>query len=205
MKSTKDQNTESQILDAAKNVFQRKGMSGTRMQEIADEANINKALLHYYFRNKQRLFEAVFKQAFKKFVPHLNEIFNSELTVFEKIKVFVDSYISFVQLNPYIPTFLIQEINNNPEFAKSFFTDQIPPDISNFEKQINQEINQGILKPITAKQLLLNLFSLTAFPFVANGLVKGILNIDEKTHSMMMEERKTLIPELIINSIKNNE
>ena len=205
MKSTKDQNTESQILDAAKNVFQRKGMSGTRMQEIADEANINKALLHYYFRNKQRLFEAVFKQAFKKFVPHLNEIFNSELTVFEKIKVFVDSYISFVQLNPYIPTFLIQEINNNPEFAKSFFTDQIPPDISNFEKQINQEINQGILKPITPKQLLLNLFSLTAFPFVANGLVKGILNIDEKTHSMMMEERKTLIPDLIINSIKNNE
>lgn len=198
----KDSTTEQNILEAAINVFQKKGMAGTRMQEIADEANINKAMLHYYFRSKQRLFEAVFMQAFLKFAPQINDIFSSDATVFEKVRSFVDSYISFVQENPYIPSFLIQEINNNPEFAQSFFNTHGVPDPGPFEKQIAQEIERGILKPIDPKQMILNLFSLTAFSFAANGLVKGLLNIDEGNFKMMMEERKKLIPELIINSIK---
>ena len=74
MVKAKDENTESQILNAAKNVFQRKGMDGSRMQEIADEAGINKAMLHYYYRSKQMLFEAVFKGAFSLLAPQLNKI-----------------------------------------------------------------------------------------------------------------------------------
>lgn len=198
----KDLSTEQKILEAAINVFQKKGMAGTRMQEIADEAQINKAMLHYYFRSKQLLFEAVFMQAFRKLAPHINEIFNSDATVFEKVKSFVNEYISFVMENPYVPSFLIQEINNNPEFAQSFFNAHGVPDPGNFEKQIARETQQGILKPINPKQLLLNLFSLTAFSFAANGLVKGLLNIDEETFNKMMEERKDLIPELIIDSIR---
>jgi AcrR family transcriptional regulator len=198
----KDSNTEQNILNAAISVFQKKGMAGARMQEIADEANINKAMLHYYYRNKQLLFEAVFMQAFQKFAPHINSIFNSERTVFEKIEDFTDSYISFVIENPYLPTFLIQEININPEFATTFFRAHTTPDPELFEKQIAYEVEKGILKPIDPKQLLLNLFSLCAFPFVGGGLVKGILKIDKVSFNAMMEERKKLIPELIINSIK---
>ncbi len=197
-----DPSTEQKILEAAISIFQKKGMAGTRMQEIADEAKINKAMLHYYFRSKQRLFEAVFMQAFQQLAPHVNEIFNADATVFEKVESFVDKYISFVLVNPYIPSFLIQEINNNPKFAQTFFSAHGVPDPSQFEQQIAEEIQQGILKPIDPKQFLLNLFSLTAFSFAANGLVKGLLNIDNETFMMMMEERKKLIPELIINSIK---
>lgn len=198
----KNSSAEQNILNAAISVFHKKGMAGARMQEIADEANINKAMLHYYFRNKQQLFEAVFMQAFQKFAPHLNGIFNSEAPVFEKIESFVESYISFVMKNPYLPTFLIQEININPDFANSFFNAQSAPDPSFFEKQIADEIEKGILKPIDPKQLLLNLFSLCAFPFVGSGLVKGILQLDKESFGIMMEERKKLIPELVINSIK---
>ncbi|MGB5665838.1 MAG: TetR/AcrR family transcriptional regulator [Maribacter sp.] len=196
------ESTEEKILKAAITIFQKKGMAGARMQEIADEANINKAMLHYYYRSKQKLFEAVFMKAFQKLAPHINAIFNSDATVFEKVISFVDRYISFVIDNPYVPTFLIQEINNNPEFAKSFFSAHGVPDPGPFEKQIVQEIEKGILKPIDPKQLILNLFSLTAFSFAANGLIKGLLNIDEGTFKLMMEERKRLIPEHIINSIK---
>ncbi|MEY8020895.1 TetR/AcrR family transcriptional regulator [Muriicola sp. SD30] len=199
----KDSTTEQKILEAAINIFQKKGMAGARMQEIADEARINKAMLHYYFRSKQRLFEAVFMQTFLKFAPQINEIFSSDATVFEKVRSFVDRYISFVQENPYIPSFLIQEINNNPEFAHNFFNTHGVPDPSPFEKQITEEIEKGVLKTIDPKQMILNLFSLTAFSFAANGLVKGLLNIDEENFKMMMEERKKLIPELIISSIKN--
>jgi len=198
----KDSSTEQNILDAAISIFQKKGMAGARMQEIADKAKINKAMLHYYFRNKQKLFEAVFMQAFQQFAPHVNGIFNSEDSVFEKIEGFAESYISFVIENPYLPTFLIQEININPEFATSFFNAHSAPDPALFEKQIAEEIEKGILRPVDPKQLLLNLFSLCAFPFVGSGLVKGILKLDNNAFNAMMEERKTLIPKLVINSIK---
>ncbi len=198
----KDSSAEQNILKAAISVFQKKGMAGARMQEIADEANINKAMLHYYFRNKQQLFEAVFLQAFQKFAPQMNGIFNSEASVFEKIKSFAESYISFVSENPYLPTFLIQEININPDFADSFFNAHSAPNPSLFEKQIAEEIKKGILRPTDPKQLLLNLFSLCAFPFVGSGLVKGVLKLDKDSFNTLMEKRKKLIPELIINSIK---
>lgn len=198
----KDQNTEQKILSAAVSIFQKKGMAGARMQEIADEAQINKAMLHYYFKSKHKLFEAVFQQAFHQFAPHINNILNSEAPVMEKLERFVDGYITFVQKNPYIPSFLIQEINNNPEFANSFFEVQAGPDPAGFIQQIEREIELGLLKPMDPKQFLLNLFSLTAFSFAATGLVKGLLDIDEITFNKMMEERKKLIPQLLIESIK---
>jgi len=194
--------TEIAILNAAKAVFYKKGLAAARMQEIADEANINKAMLHYYYRNKQQLFEAVFLQAFGELAPLLNTILNSDKSVFDKIEDFVEGYISYVAENPYLPTFIIQEMNINPQFGHSFFSDHITPDTAAFEAQIAKEIKRGIIKPIDPKQLLLNLISLTAFPFVGRGLVKGILNLDETAFQIQMEIRKKQIPDMIINSIK---
>lgn len=198
----KDSSTEENILHAANSVFQKRGLAGARMQEIADEAQINKAMLHYYYRSKQKLFEAVFIQAFKKLIPHVNGIFNSDATVFEKIRRFADSYITFVMENPYLPTFLIQEINNNPDFAKIFFQTNNAPDTSAFEQQILEEVKNGVLKEIDPKHLMMNLISLSVFPFVGRGLIKEILKLDGDSFMAMMEERKTLVPELIINAIK---
>ena len=138
--------TEENILKAATSIFHKKGMAATRMQEIADEANINKAMLHYYFRNKQQLFEAVFMQAFQKFAPQMNGIFNSEVSVFEKISGFAESYISFVIENPYLPAFLIQEININQDFAESFFNAHSAPNPALFENQIAKEVEKGYPK-----------------------------------------------------------
>ncbi|MBP8792594.1 MAG: helix-turn-helix transcriptional regulator, partial [Lutibacter sp.] len=100
MKTEKDNTTESTILNAAKSIFQRKGMDGARMQEIADEAGINKALLHYYYRSKQLLFEAVFKSAFSMLAPQLNKVLNSDDSLNDKIKGFTKNYISFTIKHP---------------------------------------------------------------------------------------------------------
>lgn len=194
--------TEEKIFIAARNVFHKKGFSGARMQEIADEAGINKAMLHYCFKNKELLFQAVFKNAFGQLAPQINEIFNSNESVFEKIKKFTNSYISFVIQNPYLPAFVIQEMNNNPEFVISFLKDENKPNPSQFVLQIEKEIKSGIIKPINPKQLLLDVFSMTAFPFVAQTLVKGILEISDSEFNLMMEERKATIAEQIINTIK---
>jgi len=172
------------------------------MQEIADEAGINKAMLHYCFKNKQLLFEAVFMNAFGQLAPQINEIFNSQDTVFDKIKKFTHSYISFVIQNPYLPQFVIQEMNNNPEFVMSFLNNKNRPNPTVLISQIEKEIADGIIKPVNPKQLLLDIFSMTVFPFAAQMMVKGMIQISDSEFNQLMEERKTSIAEQIINSIK---
>ena len=197
-----DSSTEQNILKAAISVFHRKGMAGARMQEIADEANINKAMLHYYYRNKQQLFEAVFMQAFGQLAPQLNLIFASDDDVFEKIRKFTSSYIDFILDNRYLPSFIVQELNNNPEFVMRFISHTDKPDPKPFLKQIQSEIAAGRITNINPKQLLLNLLSLSVFPFVAESMVKVVMEVSNTEFVQLMEERKTLISEQIINSIK---
>ncbi|MGB5436811.1 MAG: TetR/AcrR family transcriptional regulator [Maribacter sp.] len=197
------QNTEQLILNAAISIFQKKGMAGTRMQEIADEANINKAMLHYYYRNKQQLFEAVFMQAFQKLAPQLNLIFASEMGVNEKIRKFTASYIDFILENPYLPGFIVQELNYNPEFVLKFMSHKGKPDPTSFLTQIEEEIKAGNIKKMPPKQLLLNLLSLTIFPFVGEMMLKVLMDISDSEFQNMMEERKTLIAEHFINSISS--
>lgn len=198
----KDLNTEHSILAAAVTIFQKKGMAGARMQEIADEANINKAMLHYYFRSKQQLFEAVFMKAFSQLAPQLNLIFASEDGLFNKIRKFASSYIDFILENPYLPAFIVQELNNNPEFVTRFMAQKGKPDPEPFLKQIEREIKAGNIKKTNPKQLLLNLLSLSVFPFVGQVMIKVIMDVSDKEFLQLMEERKTLVSELIINSIK---
>ncbi len=194
--------TEEKIFNAARIVFQKKGFAGARMQEIADEAGINKAMLHYCFKSKELLFKAIFMNAFGQLAPQINEIFNSQDTVFDKITKFTHSYISFVILNPYLPQFVIQEMNNNPEFVMAFLKNENRPNPTVLIAQIEKEIADGIIKPINPKQLLLDVFSMTVFPFAAKMMVKGMIQISDAEFNLMMEERKTSIAEQIINSIK---
>lgn len=194
--------TEEKIFNAARIVFQKKGFAGARMQEIADQAGINKAMLHYCFKNKQLLFKAVFMNAFGQLAPQINAIFNSDETVFDKIRKFTYSYISFVIDNPYLPQFVIQEMNNNPEFVMSFLNHENRPNPTLLIAQIEKEIAAGIIKPINPKQLLLDIFSMTVFPFAAQMMVKGTLQISDSEFNQLMEERKISIAEQIINSIK---
>ena len=203
MKKTKDENTEVQILDAAKNVFQSKGMDGARMQEIADKAGINKAMLHYYYRNKQLLFEAVFNNAFSLLAPQLNTILNDDSSIEKKIRNFTANYISFMDKHPYLPAFVIQELNRNPEFILKMKNNLGFPNIEKFKIQVNQEVKDGILKPISAEQLFMNVMALNVFPFVAKPLLMAFTNTDDDAYNGLIEKRKTEVADFIINSIKN--
>lgn len=202
MSKTKNTDTEKQILEAAKRIFQTKGMDGARMQEIANEAKINKAMLHYYYRSKQLLFEAVFKTAFSLLAPQINKILNDDSSVEDKIRNFTSSYISFVIKHPYLPNFVIQELNKNPEFLNKLKERKNFPDISKFKQQVDDEVKAGILIPISGEQLFVNIISLNIFPFIAKNLVKGLIGKDETSFENLMNERKTLVAEFIIQSIK---
>jgi AcrR family transcriptional regulator len=201
-RTKKNKDTEGEILIAAKSVFQKKGMDGARMQEIADEAGINKAMLHYYYRSKQLLFEAVFSNAFSLLAPQLNKVLNDDSSIEEKVKNFTNNYISFISKHPYLPNFIIQELNRNPKFFEKIQQTAAFPTLEKFKSQVAAEVEEGILKPIDGEQLFINIISLNIFPFVATPLIKGFLKIDDKGFKQLMEKRKTAVSEFIINSIK---
>ncbi|PLX24056.1 MAG: TetR/AcrR family transcriptional regulator [Marinilabiliales bacterium] len=202
-----EMNTEQKILDAAKEVFQQKGMTGARMQEIADKAGINKALLHYYYRTKDKLFEKVFELAFSLFIPKVKEMMISDKPVFEKIEFFVENYLNLLQKHPYIPGFVISELNRNPEILVKIIGKNIQLKENNLleklERQISEEVVKGIIKPISAENLLTNVISLCLFPIVAKPILRGVLfENDEKMYEAFLEQRRDFVKEYIINSIK---
>ncbi|HLV40554.1 TetR/AcrR family transcriptional regulator [Xanthomarina sp.] len=204
MAKTKDNTTEEQILDAAKNVFQSKGMDGARMQEIADVAGINKAMLHYYYKSKQLLFEAVFKNAFSLLAPQLNRVLNDDSSIEDKVKSFTSNYISFIIKHPYLPNFIIQELNRNPDFIIKIQENSTLLNIEKFKAQVELEVSLGILKPTKGDQLFINILALNIFPFVAKPLIKAFTKQDDKGFKQLMEQRKTEVSDFIIQAIKQH-
>jgi len=203
---SKDNKTEQRILDAAKIVFYRKGLSGARMHEIADAAGINKAMLNYYFRSKDKLFEAVFRDGVQKIFPVIRTIISSDLPLFEKIETFADTYISVLTQNPYLPGFILNEVNNNPErLMEVFLGNVMEMDVyKKFSLQVETAVKEGIIKPTDPKQLIVNLMSMCIFPFAAKPVIKVLINLDEENYSSFLEKRKKEIPLFIINAIKVN-
>ena len=203
VKEKKDTTTEQRILSAAKKVFIHKGMAGARMQDIADEAGINKALVHYYFRNKDKLFDVIFTEAALKLFPRINIIFDSDANLFEKIRRFVEEYITVMSENPYLPMFVLNEINKDPETFLSHMKQKFGfPRPEKFLQQIEKEIKKGTIKKISPLQLLLNLLSLCIFPFMVKPMFQLHIGVSEAQFKALMEQRKKELPEFIIDSIK---
>lgn len=203
MAKVKDENTEELILDAAKYIFQSKGMDGARMQEIADKAGINKAMLHYYYRSKQLLFEAVFKNAFSLLAPQLNTILNDDSCIEDKIKNFTVDYTTFMMKHPYLPNFIIHELNRNEDFILKLKENTGFPTLEKFKEKVTDEIKQGKIIPIDADQLFVNIIALNIFPFLGKPLIKAFTNKDDKSYKVFVEKRKTEVSNFIINAIKN--
>ena len=202
VKVNKDSSAREKILVAAKKVFLVKGMAGARMQDIANEAGINKALLHYYFRNKEQLFKVIFKEASDKLFPKINSIFESDSSLFEKIEHFTREYITVMLENPYLPLFVLNEINADPHYFIRKIWGKNKPRPEKFLQQIEKEVKKGTIKKISPDQLLMNLISLTIFPFVSKPMFQANLGLDEVQFRNIMERRKKEIPKFIIDSIR---
>ena len=199
---TKNISAEEKILTAARRIFENKGMSGARMQEIADEAKINKSLLHYYYRSKQKLFEAVFKSAFNTLSPQINTILSSDQSICEKITDFTYNYTTFMVKHPYLPNFILQELNRNPEFVTELISSKNLPGMKKFKNQIKEAVEKRKIKNIAAEQLFINILALNIFPFVSAPLLKWFLEVSDKEFKDILEKRKTEVADFIIQSIK---
>jgi AcrR family transcriptional regulator len=194
--------TEKDILEAAKRVFQIKGMYGARMQEIADEAGINKAMLHYYFRSKDKLFDAVFQDAAKNFFSKIRELLNVDKPLLEKIEYFVENYVELLLQNSFIPAFIITEVHQNPDRIKNVFLESGVNTEMIFINDIKSAISLGIFHPVDPKQLIINIIGLCVFPVAAKPIIKTMLNFNDEEYLNFLEVRKKEVSKFIINAIK---
>jgi TetR/AcrR family transcriptional regulator len=202
VKKAERDSTEVRIILAARKVFLKEGMAGARMQHIADEAGINKAMLHYYFRSKEKLFEKIFAELSLHFFPKLVMIFESPQSLFTKIERFASEYIDQMKQMPYLPIFVLNEVNRQPEtFIRRMMGNRRPP-VQEFLKSVELEIKKGSIKRIDPAQLLLNIISLCVFPFAARPMFQALASVNNKNFNQMLEQRKKEVPEFIINAIK---
>jgi TetR/AcrR family transcriptional regulator len=200
--SKDDKSAEQKILDAAKQVFMESGLDGARMQDIADKACINKALLHYYFRSKDKLFDRIFIEEAQKFMPKVTEIMLSEMTLFEKIEKFMGEYIDTLSQNPLLANFIVNEIHRNPkEMMTKIWGNQRPP-IDKVEEHVAKLVKKGEIKPIKGYELMINMVSLCIFPFLAKPMVQWVTKTNEEEFMKMMKQRKKTVVQFVIDSIK---
>ncbi len=198
----KEKNTEAKILEAAKAVFIEKGKDGAKMQAIADKAKINKALLHYYFRSKDKLFNVVIEETMFHFLPKVEETFLSDDNFFDKIRKVVSDYISLLSENPFIPAFMLHEINRNPDgLFNVMMKSGIRIDL--IFTTIQKELQNNTINIVSPQHFFINLLSLCIFPIAARPLMQRAMFFnDQKAYDDFIEERKTQTAEFILKAIK---
>ena len=205
-----DRETEQRILEAARAVFIRRGSAGARMQEIAAEAGVNQALLHYYFRSKERLSTAVFQQAVSRVFPTVIQVLGGDLALDEKIERTVSLYLEQLAQNPFVPGYILSELHHNPERVAQMMEAAIgqapghvmPPVLEKLGRQIGEAVAAGRMRPISALGFAVNILSLSIFPFAARPMLTIAFQMDDAAFARFIAERKTELIAYIRNAIR---
>src|SRR5436190_3094015 len=173
--------TEHRILEAADEIFVQRGIDGARMQEIADHAGVNKALLHYYFRSKANLARAVWLRIASSFVPGILEMMASDLSLDDKIDRFVDAYHATLTRHPYLLAYVISETARHPDLVDDFYSAERRQAarrmVDKLREQIDQHAKAKRIAPVFAEQFLVTLTSSCLFPFAARPMIVDVLGL----------------------------
>ena len=196
--------TEQKIIASAERLFYQKGKAGTSMQDIADDAGINRTLLNYYFRSKDQLFEAVFRNAMSSFVPNLAAMLHSDMTFRDYVSQMIETVIDTMLENPQIPIFVLQELSSNPDRMPEIIKEMgIDPAVAMNKMESEQRKEFGSL--MDPRQVIINILSLCIFPFAARPVVTEILfNGDTDAYIEAMKQRKQLLPLLVDKFMMQN-
>ena len=196
--------TEARILDAARAVFIRRGTFGARMQEIAKEAGVNQALLHYYFRSKERLSAAVFQQFAARMFPAVVQVLGSDMPLADKVDRVVALYLENLSANPFLPGYLLSELHHQPERVQQLLAaagaspgQMMRPVVSKLAAQIDLEVKAGRMRAIAPDQFAANLLSLCVFPFAARPMLGIVFGMDDAAFARFIDERKRDLPTFI--------
>lgn len=200
---------EQRILDAARRVFIRRGTAGARMQEIAEEAGVNQALLHYYFRSKDRLAERVFLEAAGKLFAALAPAVAADAPLEVVIEQFVHRYIDTVRQHPYIPGYMVAELHHHPERVPDLLARVLGTPagavgratLDGFTRRLAERVRAGEMRAVEPRQFLVSMIATVVFPFVARPILCAALQLDEAGFDAFLDERRAQLPGFILNAL----
>jgi AcrR family transcriptional regulator len=199
---TKEESTEQRIKEAARKLFTQKGFAATRTRDIAEEAGINLALLNYYFRSKQKLFDLIMMENFRQFLGGMATNFQDEnLSLEELLSKVVNAYIDFLTEFPDLPLFILNEIRSNPSKIAQQVHEEVGPSRSQFFKQLTDAKKAGKIS-LDPFHFVANLVGLTVFPFVGKPLLQRVTNVNDEQFRALMEERRKLVPMWVAQMMK---
>jgi len=202
------QDVEKKLIDAARELFYEKGFTGITVRDIANKAEVNLALLHYYFRTKDKLFEIVFKDAFGLLFSQLNKALSSDKNLFEKIRLVISSYVTTAAKHPQLASFIMHELSVNSDSVWGIIDsnnekNDVNENYKRFFQEIQDACDRGIIKKTAPKILFIDIMSLSLFPFVANVFINRFLYPENKVKfNEMIENRIDHISELIIKDLE---
>lgn len=202
--------TQLRILDAAHAVFVRAGTAGARTLEIAKEAGVNPALLHYYFRTKERLAEAVFRRAAGQLLPAVVRILGSDATLENKVEQVVQVELQFLSKAPYLPAYILSELAHHPDRAPQLIaavTGEVPVALGThlrtvLAKQIDARVRDRTMHPISPDQFAVNLLALCVFPFAARPLFMALFGIDEQGFEQFIDRRRRELAPFFLRALR---
>lgn len=190
----KNINTEEKILQAAIKIFMRDGYDGARMQEIADEAGMNKALIHYYFKSKEKLFEKIFLEKRNDFLPRINALFFSvELSFIEKMELYVENYMMLLLKNPYLPKFLACNAHKHPNFMDMLPSEFVQGLLTYFEL----EITSGRIRKVDPRQFMISVLGMCIFPFAFRNVMSHIMQMGEEDFERLIQARSAEVKQYV--------
>jgi AcrR family transcriptional regulator len=201
--SENDKLTEEIIFEAATDEFLDKGMDGARMQNIADKAGINKALLHYYYRTKDKMFNAVFEKISEKILSRFAPVFDEKLSLDEKIRFFYREHITFLQNNPRLPAFILNEINRNPARLRRVLSNiDIYYLWQKLEEQHRDEFMRYNITKENIPQIMTTIAAISVFPFAARGIFEELFKKLDLSFDDYIEDRKEFAADFVIKALR---
>jgi AcrR family transcriptional regulator len=208
--SARDGQTERRILDAAHVVFVRTGTAGARTQEIAREAGVNSALVHYYFRSKARLAEAVFKRAAGQLLPTVIRILASDAALEDKVAQVVEVELQQLSRAPFLPAYVLSELAHHPERAPQLVaavTGEVPVEVgarvrAALGAQIDAAARAGRMHRIAPEQFVVNLLALCVFPFAARPMLMAVLGMNQAGFAQFIETRRKELAPFFLRALR---
>lgn len=192
------------ILEAATEIFHQKGFNGARMQEIADLAKVNKALLHYHFSSKEELFKKVFQLSFAELFMSFDSLLKMEISIQDKIDLLIDNYFDFVEENISNIKFIISSLDKNIEIVKENLQKNNAK-LNFFDKifaELQIKMDLGEMRNYNPRHLLVNIISMCIFPFLAKPMIKEVNSFSPQELAEFLSLRKEMVKDFVHRSLE---
>lgn len=198
--------TESRILQAAENDFFEKGYAGARTASIAEAAGVTHAMLHYYFRTKDKLFERIVSEKISILGNIIiSAIGDEDLTLEDRIRQGIERHFDFIAANRDLPKFIVNEVLTRPdvvEMMKCNLQNIVNNLLNSLQHEIDAYAAKGLCRQVNARMLLIDIVSLNVFPFMAAPIVLGAIGDSYNSYDEFLALRKTENVETILNKLK---